>query len=164
VSILSKLNEPETACVGIPIPVLLARIGKQAKRELGEALEPTGLKPRHVSALASLRDGPVSQAAVGEAAQVDSATLVGLLNELEVLGLVVRRRSSTDRRRHIVEISELGRARLAGVDRAVAGVESRFTAGLDAAQRAYLRALLSHIVAGTGADAATDAEGCDGPR
>jgi DNA-binding MarR family transcriptional regulator len=64
----------------------------------------------------------------------------------------------TDRRRHIVEISELGRARLAGVDRAVAAVERRFTAGLDAAQQAYLRALLSHIVAN--ADAATAGDEC----
>lgn len=37
--------------------------------------------------------------------QVDRTNLVGLLNELEAEGLIVRRRASEDRRRHIVELT-----------------------------------------------------------
>jgi DNA-binding MarR family transcriptional regulator len=128
-----------------PNPVLLAKIGRIAIRRLGEALDPTGLKPRHIAAMTALRDHPSSQTALSEATGVDAAKLVGVLNDLESEGLVTRKRDKDDRRRHTVELSELGHARLAGIDAAVRAVENDLFAGLDAAQRAYLGALLAHI-------------------
>ena len=56
--------------------------------------------------------------------------------------LVERRRDCVDRRRHIVAITCAGRARLAAVEQASAAAEERLLAGLDAAQRAQLAALL----------------------
>ncbi len=135
----------ETERRGEPNPVLLAKIGRIAVRRLAEALDPTGLKPRHIAAMTVLRDRPSSQSALSEATGVDAAKLVGVLNDLESEGLVTRKRDKDDRRRHTVELSELGHARLAGVDAAVRSVENDLFAGLDAAQRAYLCALLRHI-------------------
>jgi DNA-binding MarR family transcriptional regulator len=136
-----------------PTAVLLARIGRQAMRALGEAMEPTRLKPRHVNTLAALRERSLTQAALGEEAGVDAATLVGILNELETEGLASRRRDPADRRRHNVAITDLGRARLAAVDAATAAVAAHFLAGLDEAQKAYLTALLVHIDANANTDA-----------
>ena len=131
----------------LPIPVLLATIGRSAGRQLSEALEPIGLKPRHIAALDALRNGAQAQSALGIAAGVDPAKLVGLLNDLEDEGLVTRKRDKNDRRRHTVELSDLGHTRLAAVDTATDAVARHFVAGLDEAQQAYLAALLSHVSA-----------------
>jgi len=145
--LVSPAGDPSHA---VPVPVVLSAIGRAATRLLAEALEPTGLKPRHIVVLAALRDRPQTQSALGEASGVDPTKLVGLLNDLEEAGLVTRKRDPADRRRHNVAISELGRARLAAVDAATQRVEQRFVAGLDPAQRAYLEALLSHMTANAG--------------
>jgi DNA-binding MarR family transcriptional regulator len=136
---------------------MLARIGRVAGGMLGAALQPTGLKPRHIVALAALRERALTQSALGDAADVDATKLVGLLNDLETAGLITRTRDRADRRRHIVALSDAGRARLEAVDAATRGVEERLTAGLDAAQRAYLGALLSHLA--TNAAAVGNASG-----
>jgi hypothetical protein len=78
---------------GEPNPVLLAKIGRIAVRRLGEALDPTGLKPRHIAAMTALRENPSSQMALSEATGVDAAKLVGVLNDLESEGLVTRSNS-----------------------------------------------------------------------
>jgi DNA-binding MarR family transcriptional regulator len=71
--------------------------------------------------------------------------LVGVLNDLEAEGLVSRRRDPVDRRRHIVEMSDLGRARLAAAEGAVAAVEERLLAKLDPEERRQLETLLGTI-------------------
>jgi DNA-binding MarR family transcriptional regulator len=112
---------------------------------MNEALEPTGLKPRHIPTLMALTGGPLTQAALAEATSADATTLVGLLNDLELESLVMRQRDPADRRRHIVALSEIGRQRLEAMKSATRRVESRLLAGLDHAQVAYLRTLLHHL-------------------
>jgi len=107
-----------------------------------DSLVETGLKPPHVATLFALRDEPVGQQALGEAAGHDPVKLVGILNDLETAGLVERRRDCLDRRRHIVAITCAGRARLEAVERASAAAEERLLAGLSPAQRAQLAELL----------------------
>ena len=121
-------------------------------RQFADALKPTELTPGHLMALHLLRDRAVSQQALCEAVGVDPSKLVGLLNDLEQESLVVRRRHPADRRRHVVEISELGKKRLAAADHAVAAVEKRLLAGLDREQRDQLQGLLSHVVGNTPLD------------
>jgi DNA-binding MarR family transcriptional regulator len=156
----------------IPIGMLLAALGRGASRLFTEALRPTGLKPRHLAALTELRNGPLTQQALGESSHTDPTKLVGLLNDLEHCELVVRRRDVNDRRRHIVEISALGRARLAEVDALIAGAEEQLLAGLEAGDRRRFVELLLHVVrnggivatCATAADVAEDGddEGCPG--
>ncbi len=128
-----------------PAASLVARLGRWAAGQFRASLRPVGLKPRHLATLLELREAPRTQQALAEAVGTDAAQLVGLLNDLESEGLVVRRRDPADRRRHIVEISERGRARVAEADRAVTSVEERLLTGLDAAQRSALLALLGHL-------------------
>src|SRR3954447_14774945 len=107
------------------------------------ALAPVGLRPRHLIALTVLRDhGGSTQQALSATLQIDRTNLVGLLNELEADKLIERRRSAEDRRRHIVELTRAGEAKLAKAEFALAAVEDEVLAALDVEERETLYRLL----------------------
>ena len=135
--------------------MLLVKIGRAAERWYTEALKPSGLTPRHLGVLFEVRAQPTSQQALIESIGVDPSKLVGLLNDLEAEGLIVRRRDADDRRRHIVEVSKEGRARIAAAERAAKAVEDRLFVGLDSEQLAELLGLLAQV-----ADTSGIYEGC----
>lgn len=125
-----------------PIALLLARLGRRASEFFREALKPTELRQRHFATLRELRDGPLTQQRLGEAIGVDPTQLVGFLNELESENLIRRRRDPADRRRHIVEMSELGCSRLASADDAIGSIDDRLMGALAPEDRArFIRAL-----------------------
>jgi MarR family transcriptional regulator, lower aerobic nicotinate degradation pathway regulator len=135
--------------------MLLVKIGRAAERWFTEALKPIGLTPRHFGVLYELRVRPTSQQALIDSIGVDPSKLVGLLNDLEADGLIVRRRDPEDRRRHIVEVSKEGRARLSAAEKAAAEVEGRLFASLDDGQRAELLRSLAQV-----ADSTAILQGC----
>ncbi len=135
--------------------MLLLKIGKAAERRFEKALKPTGLTPRHLGVLFEVQACPTSQQALIETIGVDPSKLVGLLNDLEAEGLIVRKRDSEDRRRHIVEVSAKGSARLEDAKKIAATVEEELLAGLDSGERAELLALLAQV-----ADSSGIFEGC----
>jgi MarR family transcriptional regulator, lower aerobic nicotinate degradation pathway regulator len=101
------------------------------------------MRPRHLLTLTVLRDlGGSTQQALATRLSIDRTNLVGLLNELETEGLIERRRSPEDRRRHIVEITPPGRETLAKAEFALAAVEDAVLAALDTEQREALYQLL----------------------
>jgi DNA-binding MarR family transcriptional regulator len=127
----------------LPLSVmLLAKLGRLAQRRCNDALKPSDLMPRHMQVLAELRQGPMSQQTLADRVGVDPTKLVGLLNDLESQNLVLRRRDPADRRRHIVENSQAGEARVEAALAVTAAVEDELLAGLDGEQRAQLRELL----------------------
>ena len=142
--------------------MLLVKIGRAAERWFTEALKPSGLTPRHVGVLFEVRARPTSQQALIDSIGVDPSKLVGLLNDLEAEGLIVRRRDPEDRRRHIVEVSKEGRTRLAAAERAAGKVEERLFAGLDEAQRNELHGLLAQVADSAASSKA--ASSCSGSR
>jgi DNA-binding MarR family transcriptional regulator len=128
--------------------VLIHHLDRVARRRFEIALEPTGLRPRHVLALTILRDlGAVTQGALGDALRLDPANLVGLLNELEQRALLERRRDPADRRRHIVELSPAGRSVLASAESALASVQDDVLSGLEDDERSTLHTLLLRAAA-----------------
>ena len=140
--------------------VLLDRLARRMRTRAVAALEPVGLRPRHLVALTVLRDnGGISQQELATTLQIDRTNLVGLLNELEAEQLVERRRSSEDRRRHVVELTQSGRERLVKAEFALSTVEDDVLGALDAAQRELLFDLLQQA-ADHGVDDAEAAEGC----
>jgi DNA-binding MarR family transcriptional regulator len=122
---------------------LLDHLARRVRTASAEALEPFGLRPRHLVALTVLRDhGSGTQQALATVLQLDRTNLVGLLNELEADGLITRTRAAQDRRRHIVELTDTGTTRLRELECALATVENEVLGALDAEQREQLYTLL----------------------
>jgi DNA-binding MarR family transcriptional regulator len=134
--------------------LLLAHLGRVAKRRYADALEPTGLKGPNAFALMRLRElGPISQQDLADTLHLDPSKLVALLNELESDGLAERRRDLGDRRRHIVEISARGRERLADAERAMTAFEDEFLTDLAPEERRQLQGLLERVAQCAAAEA-----------
>lgn len=129
---------------------MLDYLARQMRLSAEAALAPLDLRPRHLVALTLLRDNQeVTQQALSSILQIDGANVVGLLNELETAGLVTRRRNPEDRRRHIVELTDHGREKLAKAEFALAAVEDVVLAALTPKQREQLAALLHRAAIGT---------------
>ncbi len=136
--------------VAQPIPrsaALLVHLARRMRLHSEGALAPLDLRPRHLVALTLVRDqGEVTQHALADLLNLDSTNVVGVLNDLEEPGLIVRRRLATDRRRHVVELTDAGRERLAEAEFALAAVEDDVLGGLSPEQRVELARLL-HLAA-----------------
>jgi DNA-binding MarR family transcriptional regulator len=135
---------------------LLSHLARLIRMASESELEPLGLRPRHLVALTVLRasGGVAGQQELAAALQVDRTNLVGLLNELEAEGLILRRRASEDRRRHIVELTEEGSERLAEAEKAIGAAEDDVLGALSDRQREQLFELLRKAAAGRAPDCA----------
>ncbi|HLL91828.1 MAG TPA: MarR family winged helix-turn-helix transcriptional regulator [Solirubrobacteraceae bacterium] len=134
---------------------LLTRLAKQVYRRSSEEL--LGMHMRHLMALSYVRDhdgGP--QQELAEALCMDANNVVLLLNELEDLGFVTRRRDPSDRRRHLVELTPGGRTALASAEHAQETIEDDVLQALDSSERAILWQLLARALRGAEPDRATD--------
>jgi DNA-binding MarR family transcriptional regulator len=121
--------------------VLVTRLARAIY--LRSSVELVGMNLRNMVVLAYLRDHPsVSQQAMTEDLSMDSNTSVLVLNDLEDLEYVERRRDPADRRRHIVEITDTGLEALERAEVAQESIEDEVLGGLNAAERATLRRLL----------------------
>jgi len=155
---MAKTGIPATAQQSLPLLEHLARV---ARRTYECAMPPGGLRPRHLVALKLLSEqGAQGQRGLAEALSLDPSNVVGLLNELEERGLVVRRRDPADRRRHIVELSPAGEGELAAADGRLAHVEDQVLGALTGAERTALYALLQRA-AGTRMPPCGPAGECD---
>ena len=122
--------------------VLMSRLAKQFYRRSDEEL--LGMHLRHLVALAYVRDhDECPQQALADAFCMDANNVVLLLNELEDLGYIERRRDPADRRRHVVELTEDGRTALERAQRAQESLGDEIFAALSDEERATLRSLLS---------------------
>jgi DNA-binding MarR family transcriptional regulator len=133
------------------VSFLLVQLGMHLARRFGELLKPLGLEQRQAGMLVRLaeNDGG-SQQAIAELIGVNATRMVFLTDELEQLGLVERRRNPADRRSHALHLTEAGRAMLARVMEVTAAHEATTGAGLTAAERSQLLALLRRVAAGQG--------------
>jgi DNA-binding MarR family transcriptional regulator len=127
--------------------VLLTRLAKQVYRRSSEEL--LGMHLRHLITLSYLRDHNGSpQQELADAFCMDANNVVLLLNELEELGHVTRRRDPCDRRRHVVELTAAGRRALTGAERAQEQIEDEVLQALDPQERATLWRLLTRALYG----------------
>lgn len=135
---LPVVNQPPHRC-----GALLDHVTRRIRSRSESVLAPLGLRPRHLVALTVLRDrAGCSQQDLAKTLEMDSTNVVGLLNDLESANLIERRRSPVDRRRHIVELTDVGAKQLAKAEFALAGVEDEVLGALDNEQRETLYNLL----------------------
>jgi MarR family transcriptional regulator, lower aerobic nicotinate degradation pathway regulator len=126
--------------------LLMIKLGRITMHRYTEALEPFGIRPRHVAALIELRDrGELTQQSLCGQLHLDPTNLVAILNELEEKGFAMRRRDPEDRRRHLVEVSEKGIAVIEKVSEVMDGVEAELLDGLEPAEREQLEVMLTSI-------------------
>jgi DNA-binding MarR family transcriptional regulator len=126
--------------------LLMIKLGRITMHRFSEALEPFGIRPRHVAALIELRDrGELTQQSLCGQLHLDPTNLVAILNDLEQRGYATRRRDPEDRRRHIVGISKKGIAVIDKVAEVMDGVEADLLAGFEPAEREQLEGLLASI-------------------
>ena len=121
--------------------VLLTRLARAVF--LRSSVDLVGMALRNMVTLAYLRDHPgVSQQQMTEDLSMDSNTGVLVLNDLEDLEYAERRRDPADRRRHLVDITDAGVEALERAEMAQGSIEDEILGGLNASERAELRALL----------------------
>jgi DNA-binding MarR family transcriptional regulator len=125
---------------------LIKRLGMRAKEQSLVAYEEAGLHPYHHAILAVLDEGQrETQGAIADALGYDKGQLVGLLDELEDGGFIVRQRDQADRRRHVVEMTAAGRKALTRARKLSARLDDEFLSSLDEKERAHLHALLMRL-------------------
>jgi DNA-binding MarR family transcriptional regulator len=121
--------------------VMLMRLATAIKKRSTEEL--MGLKLRQLMLLSYLNSGaPALQQQLCESLWLDANNCVLLLNELEDLGYVQRRRDPADRRRHVVELTEAGRIALERAEAAQESLGDELFGALSDEERATLRSLL----------------------
>jgi DNA-binding MarR family transcriptional regulator len=122
---------------------LFFRLWRATHTRTAEALGSIGLTPALFALLnvVGAREGAIQQE-LGEALGIDRSTMVSLIDQLEGAGLARRRPSATDRRAREIAITPKGRRLLQRARGLIAQVEEEVLAGLTAAERRDLLALL----------------------
>ena len=127
--------------------MLIAQLARSTRRQMEQAIAPTGLRPTELLVLQHLRErGPSAQQTLTELIGIDATNLVAVLNSLEDGGLIDRRRDRADRRRAIIALSPPGELLLADLDRSLLRVDDQILAPLTGAERQTLHALLTKAV------------------
>jgi len=130
---------------------LLGYALKRAQLKLYEdflkCVAPLQLTPAQFSVLLLLEKNPGrNQTEVAGALGILRPNFVAMLDGLESRGLCARARSATDRRSHVLSLTEKGRSALARARRIIASKhEARLSALLGSADRAALLRILAKI-------------------
>jgi DNA-binding MarR family transcriptional regulator len=110
------------------------------------ALEPLGITGRQLAVLVVLDAAePLSQLDAARELGVDRTTMVALVDELEAKGLVERHRSSEDRRKNTVVLTDHGEKALAEGERLHKQTEKVFLAELTPIERELFLRILKKL-------------------
>ncbi len=127
--------------------VLLTRLSRAVYRL--STVELVGMNLKELATLAYLRDHrQASQQALSTALLLDANTCVLLLNDLENLAYVERRRDPSDRRRHLVTLTDTGLKALEQAEFAQGSIEDEVLGALSPQERCTLHQLLSRALEG----------------
>ncbi|MEU4995814.1 MarR family winged helix-turn-helix transcriptional regulator [Streptomyces sp. NPDC021622] len=125
---------------------LLGRAAARGRGLVAEALAEEDMKMWHHVVLSAVADqGPVAQAALGRSIQLDPKDLVGVINDLQDAGLVLRAPDPTDRRKNAITITEDGERTLDRCAEAARRANNELLAPLSATERKQFLALLTRI-------------------
>ncbi len=125
---------------------LLAQIGSHAAGKFSDRLSRLRLTPAHSGILHILSATPgITQQALAALLGMVPSRLVALVDELESRGLMQRRRSEKDRRRHALVLTEKGRRALAAIGEISREHQRLLLASLTETEREQLTGLLQRV-------------------
>lgn len=125
---------------------LLGRAAARGRALVASALAEEDMRMWHHVVLSAVRDlGPVAQADLGRGVRLDPKDLVGVLNDLQSAGLVVREPDPKDRRKNAVSLTERGARLLKRCEKAARAANDELLAPLSAAEREQFTAMLLRI-------------------
>jgi DNA-binding MarR family transcriptional regulator len=126
---------------------LLKHVHFALEQRTDAALAPFGLTSRDLGALRVIAGGGArSQQDVAGVLGVDRTSMVALLDALEQTGTVARRPSDLDRRRNVVELTQVGQELFDQAERVALAVEQDFTGPLGADGASELREALRNLL------------------
>lgn len=115
-------------------------------RDFTTALAALDLTQKQCATLQLIGANPaVSQVDLAATLGTDRATMMAMIDRLEQRGFVIRRRSTEDRRRQELYLTDAGQTMLADAKRAIDGHERGFKARFTPAELKALVAALSRI-------------------
>jgi len=130
---------------------LLAQVGGLAAQRFAEHLRPLGLTPAHAGLLRAIAAEPGrSQRAVAAQLGLLPSKLVVLVDELEVDGLVERRRNADDRRNHALHLTAKGSKRMRDIGAVARAHSVALLTPLGSRDQQMLGELLAKLAAGHG--------------
>ncbi|MFC8125019.1 MarR family winged helix-turn-helix transcriptional regulator [Streptomyces sp. NPDC057302] len=125
---------------------LLGRAAARGRGLVAEALAGEDMKMWHHVVLSAVADqGPLAQAALGRSIALDPKDLVGVINDLQGAGLVLRAPDPIDRRKNAITITEDGERTLERCAEVARHANDELLAPLSAAERGQFLALLTRI-------------------
>jgi MarR family transcriptional regulator for hemolysin len=131
----------------------LARSARVVSRAFDEALsEAGGSLPVWLVLLNLKIRRPANQRELAEAVGVREATLTHHLNAMDTQGLITRRRDRTNRRIHVVELTESGEEAFLRLRSAAVAFDRRLRAGVTADELSGLEGVLDRLARNVGDD------------
>lgn len=125
----------------------LAKASRAGTRHWSESVAEFGVTSVQAMVLGFLaeEDG-ISSGNLGNRAQLDSATLTGILDRLARSGLVERKDNPDDRRGILIYLTEKGRSVGSGIHDRIESANRSFLAGLTAEEEIIFRTLLGKLM------------------
>jgi DNA-binding MarR family transcriptional regulator len=125
---------------------LLAQVGAHAARRFAERLSPLKLTPPHAGILRRLaQESGLSQRELAAKLGMHASRLVGIVDEMESLGLVAREGNVDDRRTYSLQITPKGRETLGEIGKISWQHNESLCAVLNDEEREVLVGLLQRI-------------------
>ncbi|MFG2126392.1 MarR family winged helix-turn-helix transcriptional regulator [Streptomyces sp. NPDC048751] len=125
---------------------LLGRAAARGRALVAQALAEEGMKMWHHVVLSAVRDlAPVAQADLGRGVRLDPKDLVGILNDLQSAGLVVREPDPRDRRKNAVSLTDQGARMLTRCEKVAREANDALLEPLSPAERERFMELLTRI-------------------
>jgi DNA-binding MarR family transcriptional regulator len=129
---------------------LLSRMGMVAAKRFSEHLEQLNLTTRMWGVLNVLDvEGAITQQALVKATGIDPSSMVATIDELEKRGLVERRPHPSDRRAHLLHMTDKGRETLAKGRKLQRVAQEELLSPLSADERKQLHELLLRLAVAT---------------
>jgi len=143
-----ELDDPALLAVELDgfLGYRLRRAESVMHRDFIAALADLDLTQKQAATLWLINGNPaVAQVSVAAALGMDRATMMAIVDRLEDRGLVIRKRSSVDRRRQELYLTPAGQSTLRKAKARISKHEERFTSLLTAAELASLLAALRKL-------------------